>query len=57
MIKIYETPEIMVTRFDVNVNVMAALDMETSNEGPGDGWNAGIGEQSAPDPGNTDLWP
>lgn len=40
MRKLYETPEILVTKFDVNKRVM--VELETGNEKPGDGWNAGV---------------
>ena len=46
MSKTYETPEIMVTRFDVNRNVMTTVEMESSNQKPGDGWNSGIDRES-----------
>lgn len=51
MRKIYETPEIMVTRFDLEISVMDGTGND--NEGPGDGWNAGI-ESSG---GNSDELP
>lgn len=44
MRKLYETPEITVTKFDIKRNVM--LEFATGNEGPGDGWNAGIDDLS-----------
>lgn len=47
MKKIYETPEIMVTRFDLEKSIM-----EGAGEGPGDGWNAGVsssGTGNSPD--------
>lgn len=54
MRKLYETPEITVTKFDVRKNVM--LEFETGNEGPGDGWNAGVDGPSDPDgSGDADL--
>ena len=40
MRKLYETPEILVTKFDVNKRVM--LELETGNEKPGDKWNTGV---------------
>ena len=40
MRKLYETPEILVTKFDVNKRVM--VELETGNEKPGDRWNAGV---------------
>lgn len=40
MRKLYETPEILITKFDVNKRVM--VELETGNEKPGDGWNAGV---------------
>ena len=40
MRKLYETPEILVTKFDVNKRGM--LELETGNEKPGDKWNAGV---------------
>lgn len=40
MRKLYETPEILVTKFDVNKRVM--VELETGNEKPGDKWNAGV---------------
>lgn len=36
MNKLYETPEITITKFDVSKDVMAG-----GNEGGGDEWNAG----------------
>ena len=40
MRKLYETPEILVTKFDVNKRVM--VELETGNEKPADRWNAGV---------------
>ena len=40
MRKLYETPEILVTKLDVNKRVM--VELETGNEKPGDRWNAGV---------------
>ena len=37
MRKIYETPDIVVTKFDIDRSIM-----ETDNQGDGDHWNAGI---------------
>ena len=46
MSKTYETPEIMVTRYDVNRSVMTTVEMDSENQKPGDGWNSGIGRES-----------
>lgn len=40
MRRLYKTPEILVTKFDVNKRVM--VELETGNEKPGDRWNAGV---------------
>lgn len=53
MSKLYETPEITVTKFHVKRNVMVEYD--TGNEGPGNGWNAGVDDTSDGDYDNPDL--
>ena len=53
MNKVYETPEIIITRFQVNRNVM--VELETGNMGPGDGWNAGVDDGSGGEYDNPDL--
>lgn len=51
MNKLYETPEITITKFDVSKDVMAG-----GNEGGGDGWNAGgEGAESETTYDNPDL--
>lgn len=50
MRKIFETPEIMVTKFDIDRSIM-----ESDNQGPGDGWNSGLEDESQPDYDNPDL--
>ena len=53
MRKLYETPEILITRFDVNKRVM--VELETGNQKPGDIWDAGVGGPSDQDPGSDNL--
>lgn len=53
MNKVYETPEIIITKFQVNRNVM--VELETGNMGSGDHWKAGIDDISDSDYDNPEL--